>query len=335
MQQHSSSRGRRGLLACLLAGAAALAPALAVQAQERFPSRPVTLVVPWSPGAVVDHVGRRLALRLGELWGQSVVIRNEAGGGGNPAAAGVARAAADGHTLMLTLHDGLIIAKAANMKIGFDPLADLTPVGLVGQSVTALVVRKDSQFKSFDELIRFANANPGKLNFGGNGTGTSLHFALERLNAAAGTSIVHVPYKGGAPAMLDVLAGRVDMMIATVSLAKPHLDAGTIRVLALGNSQRSDLFPGVPTIAESGYPGFEVPTGVGLGLFAPAATPRPLVERLNADLRKVVTEAATQAWLRSVGVAPETPTASQYSERLKTEVAQIEDLMRKFNIKLD
>lgn len=335
MQQQIPSRGRRGLLACLLAGAAALAPTLEVQAQERFPSRPVTLVVPWSPGAVVDNVGRRLALRLGELWGQTVIVKNEAGGGGNPAAAGVSRAPGDGHTLMLTLHDGLIIAKAANMKIGFDPLADLAPVGLVGQSVTVLVVKKDSPFKTFDDMVRHAKANPGKLNFGGNGTGTSLHFALERLNAAAGTSIVHVPYKGGAPAMMDVLAGRVDMMIATVSLAKPHMDAGTIRPIAVGNLQRSELFPGIPTVAESGYPGFEVPTGVGLGLFAPPTTPRPLVERLNADLRKVVAEPETGAWLRSVGVAPEQLTSAQYGARLKTEVVLIDDLMRKFNIKLD
>ena len=335
MQQQISLRGRRGLLACLLAGAAALVPCLAVQAQERFPSRPVTLVVPWSPGAVVDNVGRRLAQRLGELWGQSVIVRNEAGGGGNPAAAGVSRAAGDGYTLMLTLHDGLIIAKAANRKIGFDPLADLAPVGLVGQSVTVLVVKKDSPFKTFDDMVRHAKANSGKLNFGGNGAGTSLHFALERLNAAAGTAIVHVPYKGGAPAMMDLLAGRVDMMIATVSLAKPHLDAGTIRPIAVGNLQRSELFPGIPTVAESGYPGFEVPTGVGLGLFAPPSTPRPLVERLNADLRKVVAEPETGAWLRSVGVAPEQLTSAQYGARLKTEVATIDDLIRKFNIKLD
>lgn len=326
-------RERRRLLGALLASLAFAA--LPGQAQERWPSRPVTLVIPWSPGAVVDNVGRRIALRLGELWGQTVVVRNEPGGGGNSAAAGVARAAADGHTLMMTLHDGLIIAKAANMKIGFDPLADLAPVGLVGPSVVAVVVRKDSPFQSFQDLVRFARANPGKLNFGGNGSGTSLHFALERLNAAAGTSIVHIPYKGGAPAMMDVLAGRVDLMLSTVSLAKPHLDAGTVRVLALGNAQRSDLFPGVPTIAELGFPGFEVPTGVGVGMFAPGATPRPLVERLNADLRKVVADPATAAWLRSVGIAPETPTVAQYEARLKAEVREIEDLMRKFNIKLD
>jgi len=335
MQQQISSRGRRGLLACLLAGAAALAPVLAAHAQDKFPAKPVTLVVPWSPGAVVDNVGRRIAQRLSELWGQNVVVKNESGGGGNPAAAGVSRAPGDGHTLMLTLHDGLIIAKAANIKIGFDPLADLAPVGLVGLSVTTLVVRKDSPFKTFDDMIRFARANPGKLNFGGNGTGTSLHFALERLNAAAGTAIVHVPYRGGAPAMMDVLAGRVDMMIATVSLAKPHLDAGTLRAIAIGNAQRSELFPGTPTVAESGYPGFEVPTGVGLGLFAPPSTPRTLVERLNADLRKVVAEPATNAWLRSVGVVPEQLSATQYETRLKAEVAQIDDLIRKFNIKLD
>ncbi len=198
-----------------------------------------------------------------------------------------------------------------------------------------MVVRSDSPFKTFDELIKYAKANPGKLNFGGNGTGTSLHFALERLNAAAGTSIVHVPYKGGAPAMLDVLGGRVDMMIATVSLALPHLQAGKIRALAIGNLQRSELFPGVPTVAEGGFPGFEVPTGVGLGLFAPHGTPSELVDRINADLRKVIADPATNAWLKSVGIVPEQLSASQYEARIKKEVTEIAELIRKLNIKLE
>ena len=335
MQQGAYSRIRRPLLGVLILGAWLFALAVPARAQDKFPSRPVTWVIPWSPGAVVDNVGRRLAQRLSEVWGQPVVVENRAGAGGNPAAAQVARAKPDGYTLMLTLHDGLIIAKAANMKIGFDPLADLTPIGLVGQSVTAIVVRSDSPFRSFDELIKYAKANPGKLNFGGNGTGTSLHFALERLNAAAGTSIVHIPYKGGAPAMVDVLAGRVDMMIATLSLAQGHLKAGTIRALAIGNAQRSDLFPGIPTVAESGFPGYEVPTGVGLGLFAPRGTPRALVERLNADLRSAVAEPALNAWLKSAGIVPEQPRASEYESRLKKEVAQIEDLISKLNIKVD
>jgi len=334
MQDFKFSKLRR----CLVGGAVAAATVAGVftaQAQEKFPSRPVTLVVPWSPGAVVDNVGRRIAQRLSEQWSQSVAVKNEAGGGGNPAAASLARQKGDGHTLMLTLHDGLIIAKAANMEVGFDPMEDLAPVGLVGQSVTLLVVRKDSPFKTFDNMIQFAKAHPDKLNFGGNGTGTSLHFALERLNSSAGTSITYIPYRGGAPAMLDVLAGRVDMMLATVSLAKPHLDAGTVRVLALGNARRSDLFPGIPTIAESGYPGFEVPTGMGLGLFAPASTPKALVDRLNADLRNVVADPGTNAWLRSVGIDPETPSTEQYQARLKSDVKAIDDLIKKFNIKLD
>lgn len=306
-----------------------------VQAQDSYPNKAVTLVLPWSPGAIVDNVGRRFAQQLTETWKQTVIVRNEAGGGGNIGAAAVARAAGDGYTLMLTLHDGLIIAKATHANIGFDPMTDLAPIGLIGKSVTVVAVKTDSQFASVAQLIHYAKANPGKLNFGGNGVATSYHLALENLNLLAASSITHVPYKGGAPAMVDLIAGRIDFMFSSVSLAKAQLDAGKIKVIGIANAQRSDLFPGIPTIAESGFPGFEVPTGIGVALYAPGTTPPAIVQKINADLVKIVAEPKFKAWLISVGIAPEQLSVKQYQDQTAQEISRIEKIVKTSNIQLN
>jgi tripartite-type tricarboxylate transporter receptor subunit TctC len=333
-EQGTCSRVKKPLIGLLILGVFLFAMALPVLAQDKFPSRPVTIIIPWSPGALVDNIGRRLSQPLTELLRQPIVIQNLGGSGGNAGAAQLARSKPDGYTLGLTLHDSLVITKAANLKVGFDPIADLIPVGLVGNGVTVLVVRSDSRFQSLGELIKYAKANPGKLNFGSNGVGTSLHLALERLNAAAGMSIVHVPYKGGAPAMVDLLGGRVDLVIASVSLSQSHIKAGTIRPLAISSAQRSELFPGVLPIAELGFPGFDVPSAPAL--FAPKGTPRALVDRLNADLRSVVAEPEISAWLKSSGITPELKmTASEMETLMKREVAEVKDMLVKFKIEIE
>jgi tripartite-type tricarboxylate transporter receptor subunit TctC len=306
-----------------------------VHAQGSYPNKPVTLVLPWSPGAIVDNVGRRFAQQLTDLWKQTVIVRNEAGGGGNIGAATVARAAGDGYTLVLTLHDGLIIAKATNANIGFDPSTDLAPIGLIGKSVTVVAVKTDSQFLNVDQLIQYAKANPGKLNFGGNGVATSYHLALENLNLLAGSTITHVPYKGGAPAMVDLIAGRIDFMFSSVSLARAQLDAGKIKVIGIANAQRSNLFPGIPTIAESGFPGFEVPTGIGVALYAPGTTPAAIVQKINTDLINIVADPTFNAWLISVGIAPEQLSAKQYQEQTAQEISKIEKIVKTSNIQLN
>ena len=304
-------------------------------AQDSYPNKAVTLVLPWSPGAIVDNVGRRFAQQLTEAWKQTVIVKNEAGGGGNIGAATVARATGDGYTLMLTLHDGLIIAKATNANIGFDPSTDLAPIGLIGKSVTVVAVKTDSQFATVEQLIRYAKANPGKLNFGGNGVATSYHLALENLNLLAGSSIAHVPYKGGAPAMVDLIAGRIDFMFSSVSLAKAQLDAGKIKVIGIASARRSDLFPGVLTISESGFPGFEVPTGIGVALYAPGSTPTAIIQKINADLVKIVAEPKFNAWLISVGITPEHLSAKQYQDQTAQEISQIEQIVKASNIQLN
>ena len=321
----------RSALALLAAGCA-LAVAGHAHAQQ-YPTRPVTLILSFPPGAVVDNVGRRLAASLSNTWKVPVVADNKGGAGGNVAAGLLAKAPPDGHTLMLTVYDGLVIAKAAGLPLGFDPMNDLVPVALVGLSTTTFLVNAKSQFKTFPELIAFAKANPGKLNFGSNGPGGSYHLAIEQINALAGTSIVHIPYKGGAPSLVDLLAERVDAILATTSLATAQLKAGKVRVIALGSAKRSELYPGVPTIAEAGMPGFEVP--LGLGVFAPAGTPAPLVARINADIRKAVADPEMKQHLAIDGVEPSQLTPEQYKARLISEVAQLEKLIRRLNIKVE
>ena len=321
----------RGALALLVAGLA-LAIVTPTHAQQ-YPTRPVTLILSFPPGAVVDNVGRRLAASLSETWKVPVIPENKAGAGGNVAASVLAKAPPDGYTLMLTVYDGLVIAKAAGLSLGFDPINDLAPVALAGLSTTTFLVNAKSPFQTFPELIAFAKANPRKLNFGSNGVGGSYHLAIEQINAEAGTSIVHVPYKGGAPSMVDLLAERVDAILATTSLASPQLKAGKVRVIALGSAKRSELYPGVPTIAESGLPGFEVP--LGLGVFAPGGTPAPLVARINADIRKALVDPEMKQRMVTDGVEASQLTPEQYKARLNSEVTQLEKLIRRLHLKFD
>jgi tripartite-type tricarboxylate transporter receptor subunit TctC len=321
----------RSAMALLIFGLALVAgsPAHA----QQYPARPVTLILSFPPGAVVDNVGRRLAASLSEMWKVPVIPENKGGAGGNVAASFLAKSPPDGYTLMLTVYDGLVIAKAAGLSLGFDAMNDLAPVALVGLSTTTFLVNANSPFKTFPDLIAYAKANPGKLNFGSNGVGGSYHLAIEQINAEAGTSIVHVPYKGGAPSMVDLLAERVDAILATTSLANPQLKAGKVRVIALGSAKRSELYPGIPTIAEASVPGFEVP--LGLGVFAPAGTPAPLIARLNADIRKALLDPDMKQRLVVDGVEATQLTPEQFKARLTSEVTQLEKLIRRLNLKFE
>ena len=321
----------RAIIALAIAG---LALAIAAPAfAQNYPTRPVTLILSFPPGAVVDNVGRRLAASLSETWKVPVVPENKGGAGGNVAASILAKAPPDGYTLMLTVYDGLVIAKAGGIQLGFDPINDLAPVALVGLSTTTFLVNAKSPFKTFPEFIAHAKANPGKLNFGSNGMGGSYHLAIEQINAQAGTAIVHVPYKGGAPSLVDLLAGRVDAIFATTSLATPQVASGNVRIIALGSAKRSALYPGVPTIAEAGVNGFEVP--LGLGVFAPAGTPAPLVARINADIRKALESPQMKERLIADGVEASQLTPEQFKARLTSEVAQMETLVKRLNLKFD
>ncbi len=317
----------------LLQGAAAAAatPFLATaRAQDAFPKgKPITLVCPWAPGGIADTTARRMAQSLSAALGAQVVVDNRAGANGNIGAAAVARAAPDGYTLLLTLHDGMVTAKAAKFQIGYDPIADLAPVALIGVSDIYWTVAGTSPFKTITEFIAHAKAQPGTLNFGSNGIGSSPHLAMELLNNAAGIKITHVPFRGGAQAVPEVIAGRVHAFMATPQLGLQHFKAGSLRPIALVGQQRSPLYPDIPTIAESGYP--DVAISIGVGIFGPKTLPRSIVDMVNQETRKILNAPDMKARFIAEGFPPANLSPAEYEAMLGQEVARMEPLVKRIN----
>jgi len=260
------------------------------------------------------------------------VIENRPGAGGNLAGGVVANARADGHTLLLSQYDSMTIAKAGGAKLGYDPETDLVPVAQVGLSTTLFLVNADSSFKTFSDFVSYAKDHPGKLNFGSNGHGGSYHLGVEQLNSVAGISIAHIPYNGGAPSMVDLIAGRVDAILASTSLGLPHLQSGKVRLLALGSARPSDLYPGIPTIAASGYADYDV--SLGLGIFVPKGTPDGLINKLNRDINLALKDESLQKQFAMEGVEPTTRTPAEFKATLRKDIQEKEALMKKLNITL-
>jgi len=326
----STSKQRRKLLQT--AGAVLAAPFFAhsVLAQDRFPrGRPVTLISPWAPGGIGDVTARRVAQGLTSMWGVQVTVDNKAGANGNIGAAAVTHAPPDGYTLVLTLDDGLITGRAARFQMGFDPLTDLTALARIGVSDIYWTLKGDSAIKNIGEFVAYAKANPNKLNFGSNGIGSSPHLALELLNNSAGIKITHVPFRGGAQAVPELLASRIDALMATPALALQHYRTGTMKPIAVVGSTRSPLYPDLPTIAESGFP--DVAISIGVGLFGPKGMSRALVEQINQDVRNFVTNAEVKARFVSEGFAISTMSATEYQAFLVKDVARMEPLVKRIN----
>lgn len=327
------SASRRSQLIRAAGWVAAAAIPWSAGAQPVFPGKPVTLFLSFPPGAIVDNVGRKLAAKLTDIWKHPVICENRPGAGGNLAGGVVAKMPADGYSLLLSQYDSMVIAKAGNAPIGYDPLKDLVPVAQVGLSTTLFLVNASSPFQTFPEFIAYAKAHPGKLNFGSNGNGGSYHLGIEQLNSIAGIDIVHIPYKGGAPSLVDLLGGRVDAILASNSLALPQLSGGKVRVLALGSARRSALYPGVPTIAELGNPGYDV--SLGLGIFAPQATPAAIVAKISRDVNTALRDVALRQQLTAEGVDATESTPDGFHTRLVADVSQAARMLKQLNIKLD
>jgi tripartite-type tricarboxylate transporter receptor subunit TctC len=285
---------RRTALA--LAFAAFAKPALA----QSFPARPITIVIGYTPGAVSDLVARTIGEGLHQAWGQPVIVDNRPGSSGNIGAAFVARAPADGYTLMV----GTDATMASNVhlfkQVGFDPVKDFAPVALAGANIVCLAVNADLPVKSVADLIAYAKKNPGKLSFGSSGVGSPHHLAGELLRQMAGIDIIHVPYKGGGPAMNDVLGGHIPMAFLSLSAVVPHINTNRVRILAMVEKSRYAAMPDIPTIGET-VPGFEMSSWIGV--FAPAGTPPDIVAKLNDGMVKVLTTDAVKARLATLGLA--------------------------------
>ena len=276
-------------------------------AAQVWPEKPVRFVVGFTPGGPSDILARALGQKLAESWAQQVVIENRPGAGGNIAAELVAKSATDGHTWLLGNNSILATNQSLYAKLAYDPVKDFAPVALVAIQPNILVVNPNVAASSVKELIALAKAKPGELNYASSGSGAAAHLAGELFKAMTGVSMVHVPYKGAQPALTDVIAGQAQLMFATSASVIPYIKAGRLRALAVTTLQRSASVPELPTVSESGVPGFEAITWHGV--VVPAATPRPLVERLNADIVRVLRMRDLRERLESLGaeVAPGAP----------------------------
>ena len=284
---------------------------------QGFPNRPVTLVVPAAAGGGGDAVARPLGEKLGQILGQAIVVENRAGANSNIAAVYVAKAAADGYTLLQGT-SSLPINVSLYGKLPYDPVKDFVTVALVAISPSVLLVHPSLPVKSVAELIAMAKAQPGKLNYTTAGAGSTMHLAAELFSSMAGISMTHVPYKGAGPAIADVVAGHANLLFVNIPPVLGQIRAGALRPLAVTTPERSSVLSDLPTMAESGLKGFDSTTW--FGVMAPAATPREVVMRLNRAIQEAVGSKDLQERLKSVGLEPRTGTPEEFAQFLKRDI---------------
>jgi tripartite-type tricarboxylate transporter receptor subunit TctC len=317
-------KGRFGVLFCLwlcLAGTACA---------QAWPARPVRVIVAFSPGGVTDIIARTMAPKLAELWGQPVVVENRTGAGGSVGAMAVARAPADGYTLLVH-SSGYALNPAINPALPYDPHKDFVEVAPLASQPMVLVVGAAGP-ANVAELIAAARQRPGSVSYGSAGIGSGAHFNSEKFRIAAGIEVLHVPYKGGAEAIHDTIAGRISFTFNTVTLALPHIREGRLRVLAVSSAQRSVLLPGTPTVAESGIPGFEYT--FWNGLWAPSGTPAAVVQKVSADLARVVTAPEVRERLATLGAEPMSMTPEEFTRFVRAEIEDAGRIARAAGIRL-
>jgi tripartite-type tricarboxylate transporter receptor subunit TctC len=303
--------------------------AFAADAQT-YPTKAVRLVVPFAAGGSTDIIGRTLAQKLNELWGQPVIVDNRAGGSTVIGTEIVAKAPPDGHTLLITPAPFTIVPSLAT-KLPYDPHKDFEPVTLINTTPLVIVVHPGVPAKSIKDLIALAKAKPGALNFGSSGSGGSNHLAGELFNAMAGVKMVHVPYKGNAPALTDLVGGHVDLVFNGLTSALPLIKSGKLRPLGMTSLKRAGALPDVPTVDEQGLKGFQAVAWNGLN--APGRTPKDIVAKLNADVLKVIRSPELMDKLRAEGSDPVGSSIEQYATFLREEIVKWAKVIKLANIK--
>ena len=309
------------LLRGLALGAVALAASsfTAFAHADTWPSRPVKITFGFPPASATDVVARTVGQKLSEKWGQSVVIDNKPGAGGNLASEIAAKQPADGYTIFFgTVANA--ISTSYYSKLGYDYLKDFTPITLVATTPLVLVVNPSVPAKNVKELIAYAKANPGKLNFGSGGPGTSNHLAGEMFKSATGTDMIHVAYKGTPAAYTDLMSGRIGLMFDNIVAAMPHIKSGALRAIAVTSAQRAASLPDVPTVAESGVPGFEAVSWIGA--LVPAGTPQGIVKKVHDDLVAVLHMPDVQEKLAASGAVVVGNTPEQFADWNRNEIAK-------------
>lgn len=312
---------RRAILAWL-----ALSACTHVFGQGVYPDRPIRLVAPYPPGGFTDILGRLLATQLQTRLGQNVIVDNKGGGGSTIGSALVARAPADGYTLLLVAPDLAINESLMATRLTYDARKDFSPVIRAAVSPMVLVIHPSVQAKTVAEFLALAKARPGKINFASGGVGTGAHLALELFRTRAGVDLIHVPYKGNGPATTDLLGGQVSAMFLQYAVAKPYVASGKLVMLATPSGKRSQAILDVPTIAESGLPGFDVEPW--FGIVAPAATPVEVVNRLNTEITKIMQQAEVKELLAGVGAAPSLSTPQEFAKFIDSEITRWGEVVR-------
>jgi len=313
--------------------AATVVSATAAYAAESFPARPLRLIIPFPPGGGTDIIGRMVGQRLTDAFRMQVVVDNRGGAAGIIGTEMAARASPDGHTLMIGWVSTICINPSLHKNLAFDTVKDLAPVSLVASTPSVLVVTNTLPAKSVKELIALAKARPGQLNYATPGSGSSSHLGTEFFKQVAGVDITHVPYKGTGPAVTDLVSGQVAMFITNMPSVIPMLKANRLRPLAVTSLQRSTLMPELPTVSESGIPGFEVT--VWYGVLAPAAIPKPIVVRVNEELRKMSEMQDVKDRLAAQGAEAMSSTPEEFARRIRDDKAKWEKIAKASGARVD
>ena len=327
MTSHRSADRRTSIAALLGLAAAAALPQLA--SAQAWPAKPIRIVVGFPPGGAADQIARLVAQPLQDTLGQPVVVENKTGAGGNVAGDAVAKSPPDGYTLLMSSGGMVSVNPHIYAKMSFDPAKDLMPVASAARVSVYLVVKPEFPAKTVQEFVAHAKANPGKLSYGTPGNGSSPHLAAEMMNSQAGTSTRHIPYRGAAPALQDLLGGQLDFLMDP-GVALPHVQAGKLKLLAVGSLHRSSLYPDVPTLDEAGLKGFDADTL--FGFYAPAGTPKPVIDRLNAEINRILGTKAVADRVAALGGAVVPMTPAQFDAKAKDDYQRFGSIIKERKI---
>ena len=300
---------------------------------QAYPSKPIRMVVPFTPGGTTDILGRSIGQKIAEAFGQQVIIDNRPGAGGSIGAESVAKSAADGYTLMMGHIGTLAVNPSLYPKLGYDPIKGFAPVAWVARVPNVLVVSNAVPAKSVKELVALARAKPGSLNYGSGGNGSAAHIATEYFKLQTGTFLVHIPYRGTAPAVTDLIAGQISLMLTGGPAVLPQVKAGQLRALAVTSPKRMEAQPDLPTIAESGYPGFEADQWYGV--VAPAGTPADVVARLNGAINRALTAPELKQRLSGEGAEAVATTPQAFGALIAKEIERWRPVLKAGNVKAD
>ena len=324
------TRSAIGIFAALGLCLMPIAPTIA-QSPAAYPNKPIKLVVPFTPGGVTDTSGRLIAEQLSKRLGQPVIVDNKPGASGNIGTQQVATADPDGYTLLLGFDGTLVINPHVFEKISFDTEKDFASIGKIGDAMLILVAYPGVAVKTLRDVIALSKSQPGGLSYGTSGTGGTPHIAGELLKQQTGANLVHIPYKGGGQALIDVLGGNVPLVYTAVAGALQHVKGGKLTAIAVSSAQRSSSLPEVPTFIESGVADFEISSWVGL--LAPAKTPKPIIDRLNAELNAVLNDAETRARLETLGITAMPSTPAKFADEIKRDLVRYGKVVKSAGIK--